>query len=85
MQHNEAEELLARRLTEESEEQSAAEAEAKAAKQLPPRWEIRVQAKHDPIVEETKAYRAIAKEVDARYESVKVEEKIDDKDEGQSR
>jgi len=82
LEHNEAEELLARILSEEQAEDSAEEAEAKAAKKLPPRWEIRIQAKHDPVVEETKAYRSIAQEVDDRYENIKVDSS---KDEGQSR
>ena len=73
MEHNEAEELLARKLTEALAEDTQAEAEAKAAKNLPPRWEIRIQAKHDPVVEETKAYRAIAQEVDNRYDKVQTE------------
>ncbi|RED63102.1 hypothetical protein [Cohnella lupini] len=73
MERNEAEELLARRLTEEQAEETEENAEAKAAKKLSPRWEIRIQAKHDPVVEETKAYRAIASEVDHRYDNVKTE------------
>ena len=82
MEHNEAEELLARKLSEEPAVVSEEEAEAKAAKRLPPRWEIRIQAKHDPVVEETKAYRTLAREVDERYDNVKVDS---NKDEGQSR
>ncbi len=82
MEHNEAEELLARRLTEEQDEDTQENAEAKAAKKLPPRWEIRIQAKHDPVVEETKAYRAIAREVDNRYDKVQTES---NDNEGQSR
>lgn len=86
MDHKEAEELLARQLTEETPEQSAEEAEAEATRRLPPRWEVRVQAKFDPVVEETKAYRSIAKEVDGRYEGVKVaDETTNDKEEGHSR
>lgn len=63
---SEAEELLVRRLTEGTPEQPQAEIEA--VKRLSPRWEIRIQADKDPIVEETKAYRAIAREVDDRYD-----------------
>ncbi|BBI35736.1 hypothetical protein [Cohnella abietis] len=62
------EELLARSLTEEKPEAKPEETEAEALKQLPPRWEVRIQSKFDPVVEETKAYRAIAKEVDGRYD-----------------
>jgi hypothetical protein len=73
LDHEEAEELLARKLTEEPGEAGKEEAEARAAKQLPPRWEIRIQASHDPVVEETKAYRTMAREVDDRYKSVPAE------------
>ncbi|MFD2613415.1 hypothetical protein [Paenibacillus gansuensis] len=38
-----------------------------ARKRLLSRTEIRVQAKIDPIVEETRRYRELAKEVDGRY------------------
>ncbi|MBN3524889.1 hypothetical protein [Paenibacillus apiarius] len=37
-------------------------------RRLPPRTEIRVQTSIDPIVEETRAYRKMAKEVDDRYD-----------------
>ncbi len=76
LEHNEAEELLAKRLTEKKPEDSIEDAEVQAVKRLPPRWEIRIQAERDPVVEETKAYRAIAREVDGRYDNI---------DEGQSR
>ncbi|WP_239617871.1 hypothetical protein [Cohnella mopanensis] len=86
MDRKEAEELLARQLTEETSEPSVENAEAEATRRLPPRWEIRVQAKLDPVVEETKAYRAIAQEVDGRYEGVKVEQNNNnDEEKGQSR
>jgi hypothetical protein len=82
LDHKEAEELLARQLSEGQAEDSQENAEEKATKQLPPRWEIRIQAKHDPVVEETKAYRTLAREVDDRYDKVKVDK---DAEEGQSR
>ncbi|WP_372660416.1 hypothetical protein [Cohnella sp.] len=63
---NEAEELLARKLTEE--EPQSPNAEKEAVKRLSPRWEIRIQTNRDPIAEETKAYREIAREVDNRYD-----------------
>ena len=63
---NEAEELLARRLTEGMPDDAVAEDEA--VKQLPPRWEIRIQAERDPIAEETKVYRSMASEIDDRYD-----------------
>jgi hypothetical protein len=72
--HNEAEELLVRRLSEGQLEDNSPE--VKAVKALPPRWEIRIQTERDPIAEETKVYRAIAREVDDRY---------DNKDKGQPR
>lgn len=35
---------------------------------LPPKYEVRIQLEHDPIVEETLKYRSIAREVDDRYD-----------------
>jgi len=81
MNREEAEELLARKLAEEPADAGEEEASAKAVKRLAPRWEIRVQAQLDPVVEETKAYRAMAREVDDRYADVKTE----NKPEGRSR
>ncbi|WP_068614323.1 hypothetical protein [Paenibacillus tuaregi] len=37
-------------------------------RRLSPKYEIRVQTEHDPIVEETLKYRSMAKEVDGRYD-----------------
>lgn len=62
----EAEELLAKRLTEGEQQVDAPEAEA--ARSVSPRWEIRVQAERDPVKEETKVYRTLASEVDGRYD-----------------
>lgn len=62
----EAEELLAKRLTEGEQQVEAPEVEA--ARAISPRWEIRVQAERDPVKEETKAYRELASEVDGRYD-----------------
>jgi hypothetical protein len=45
--------------------------EDEAVKALPPRWEIRIQTDRDPIAEETKVYRSIAREVDDRYDKNK--------------
>ena len=39
-----------------------------APKRLSPRYEIRIQTEHDPIAEETKRYRGMAKEIDDRYD-----------------
>ncbi|WP_027085868.1 hypothetical protein [Cohnella panacarvi] len=61
-----AEELLAERLTEGEQEADAPEVEA--VRRISPRWEVRVQAERDPVAEETKLYRTIAREVDGRYD-----------------
>ena len=61
-----AEELLAERLTEG--EQAIDAPEVEAVKRIPPRWEIRVQAEYDPVAEETKLYRTLASEADGRYD-----------------
>ncbi|MNO38829.1 hypothetical protein D3C76_289430 [compost metagenome] len=47
---------------------SEEERREKERKLLPHRYEVRVQTQLDPIVEETRAYRSIAKEVDDRYD-----------------
>jgi len=86
MEREEAEELLARKLTEETDGDAAGESpEEAAARKLAPRWEIRIQAQLDPVVEETKAYRAMAREVDGRYDGVKAEREDGNKEEGSSR
>ncbi|UVI27617.1 hypothetical protein [Paenibacillus spongiae] len=60
------EQELVERLT--SEELDNTEQERKVKAKLSPKYEIRIQTKHDPIVEETKLYREMAQEVDDRYE-----------------
>ncbi|WP_054958603.1 hypothetical protein [Paenibacillus dakarensis] len=35
---------------------------------IPPKYEIRIQTTQDPIVEETRKYRSMAKELDDRYD-----------------
>ncbi len=62
----EAERLLAEKLTEG--EQNRGNPDEEAVKQIPPRWEIRVQTERDPVAEETAQYRKLAKEVDDRYD-----------------
>ncbi|MBA9087522.1 hypothetical protein FHR92_004007 [Fontibacillus solani] len=47
---------------------SEEERRQKERKLLSTRYEIRVQTQLDPIVEETRAYRSIAREVDDRYD-----------------
>ncbi|WP_410770819.1 hypothetical protein [Fontibacillus sp. BL9] len=37
-------------------------------RRLSPKYEIRVQTTLDPIVEETRKYRSMAKEIDGRYD-----------------
>lgn len=58
--------MLAQKLSED--ELESPNAEKEAVKRLSPRWEIRIQSNRDPIAEETKAYREIAREVDNRYD-----------------
>ena len=71
MEHNDnkarsAEELLAERLTEGEQEADAPEVEA--VRRISPRYEVRIQAERDPVAEETKLYRTLAREVDDRYD-----------------
>ncbi|MFD1884517.1 hypothetical protein [Paenibacillus wenxiniae] len=35
---------------------------------IPPKYEVRIQMEHDPIVEETLQYRKMARELDDRYD-----------------
>ncbi|MCQ6560094.1 hypothetical protein [Paenibacillus mendelii] len=62
----EMERELVERLT--SDELDVVERKRKVKAKLSPKYEIRIQTKHDPIVEETKLYREMAEEVDNRYE-----------------
>jgi hypothetical protein len=64
----EAERLLAERLI-EGEPLSASSPQEEAVRRLPPRWEIRIQSEYDPVAEETARYRAMAQEVDSRYDA----------------
>jgi predicted Zn-dependent peptidase len=41
---------------------------SKAQELLPPKYEIRIPAQKDPIIEETRMIREMAKEVDDRYD-----------------
>ncbi|HEX7056071.1 MAG TPA: hypothetical protein VF260_02575 [Bacilli bacterium] len=52
----------------ETGEMSRADPDAAARLRLSPRHEIRIEAKVDPIVEETRIYRRFAAEIDDRYE-----------------
>jgi 23S rRNA A2030 N6-methylase RlmJ len=58
------EELAGQLIESKIEHEDAAE---DARKQLPFKTEIRIQAQIDPVVEETRRYRQMAEEVDARY------------------
>lgn len=42
--------------------------EEQAQQSLLPKYEIRIPAKMDPIVEETRIIRSMAKEIDSRYD-----------------
>jgi hypothetical protein len=44
------------------------DSERKLRDRISPRYEIRIQTELDPIVEETKQYRKLAKEIDGRYD-----------------
>lgn len=66
MNNEELEKEMSQALTEG--EMKRVDPEKAARKKLSPRYEIRVQAKLDPIVEETGRFRKIAKEVDDRYD-----------------
>jgi len=45
-----------------------ADSEQRIKDRISPRYEIRIQTELDPIVEETKQYRKLAKEIDDRYD-----------------
>ncbi|HUC92278.1 MAG TPA: hypothetical protein VMS09_09640 [Paenibacillus sp.] len=63
---DELEKELADRLTDGPLE--AGDKERIVRARLSPKYEIRIQTASDPIVEETKLYRSIAKELDGRYD-----------------
>jgi hypothetical protein len=65
METNEIEEKLARLLS-EGELESMPKAQA-VRRKLPFKTEIRIQTERDPVAEETKEYRKMAREVDERY------------------
>ncbi|CAM3628122.1 hypothetical protein [Marinicrinis lubricantis] len=60
------EEQLSRALTEGEMERN--DPKRAAIRQLPTKYETRTQAAFDPIVEETKRFRGMAKEIDDRYD-----------------
>ena len=58
----EAERLLADRLTDGPIEESDRAERVRAS--LPPKYEVRIRTEHDPVVEETKRYRGMAREIE---------------------
>ncbi|AUS25008.1 hypothetical protein MMB75_21730 [Paenibacillus sp. P2(2022)] len=61
-------EELERQLSELLTEGEIRENEAKKRERLSPKYEVRVQTQMDPIVEETRKYRNMARELDDRYD-----------------
>lgn len=67
MDKEHVEERLSELLTEGDMRQN--EPRAEAQKRLSPRYEIRIESEVEPVVEETIRYRAIAEEIDERYDT----------------
>lgn len=65
--NKELERELAELLTDQ-EFSSEEERREEERRRLSPRYEIRIQTNLDPIVEETRKYRSMAKEIDERYD-----------------
>ncbi|WP_084011815.1 hypothetical protein [Paenibacillus kribbensis] len=59
---------LERELSELLTEGEIRENEAKKRERLSPKYEVRIQTQIDPIVEETRKYRSMARELDDRYD-----------------
>ena len=59
---------LERELSELLTEGEIRENEAKKRERLNPKYEVRIQTHIDPIVEETRKYRSMARELDDRYD-----------------
>lgn len=62
---------LERQLSEmltEGEMQEQQNREEQERELISPRYEVRIQTEMDPIVEETKQYRSMAREIDDRYD-----------------
>lgn len=66
MDRKQLEEQLAHTLSEG--EMTAEDPEEAATRKLPPKTEIRIQMTNDPIRRGTKQYRAMAEEIDDRYD-----------------
>ncbi|ASA25550.1 hypothetical protein [Paenibacillus donghaensis] len=61
---------LERKLSEllEDGEMEQGDRTAKEIRQISPRYEVRIQTTFDPIVEETRRYRKLGRELDDRYD-----------------
>ncbi|WP_334076104.1 MULTISPECIES: hypothetical protein [Paenibacillus] len=80
--NKELERELSEMLTEQ-EIGSEEERKREERRRLSPRYEIRVQTNLDPIVEETRKYRSMAKEVDGRYDEYMRKVEQADKEQGE--
>jgi len=56
-------------------EMETVDRKAQERAQISPKYEIRIQTEMDPIREETKKFRSMAKEVDGRYDRYVKDEK----------
>ncbi|WP_152396501.1 hypothetical protein [Paenibacillus guangzhouensis] len=56
-------------------EMETVDRKAQERAQISPKYEIRIQTELDPIREETKKFRSMAKEVDGRYDRYVKDEK----------
>ncbi|MFC7680666.1 hypothetical protein [Paenibacillus sp. GCM10028914] len=63
-------------------EMESKDKEEEGRRLIPPKYEIRIQTTHDPIVEETRKYRTIAKELDDRYDKYMKRAGTDSEDAG---
>ncbi|AGA59084.1 MAG: hypothetical protein C6W55_13130 [Thermobacillus sp.] len=75
----EAERVLAEQLTDGPLDESGREERVRAS--LPPKYEVRIRMEYDPIVEETKRYRSMAREIDGRYDRFMIRMDADAPDE----
>jgi len=74
-----AERLLAERLADGPIDEPDREERVRAI--LPPKYEVRIRMEYDPIVEETKRYRGMAREIDGRYDRFMIRMDGDGRDE----
>lgn len=71
--------MLAEQLTDGPLDESGREERVRAS--LPPKYEVRIRMEYDPIVEETKRYRSMAREIDGRYDRFMIRMDGDGRDE----